>query len=292
MTVTELLDELGIDYKTHGQSPHVSHGWVGLVCPWCGSGTGKYGLGVHVRSLKVTCWKCGNHGLAEVLKELTGESWRVTRDRIHRLDADDAPTSAVAKRGRFTPPVGLGPLLPAHRNYLTRRGFDPDYLASEWSVGGIGPDAVLQWRLFLPVHRDGHPVSWTTRAVGSRVQARYISASPEEETVPLKSCLYGEDKCRHAVVVTEGPFDAIRIGPGAVALLGLSYTEHQVVRLSRFPLRAICFDSDPVARSRARKLADQLSVFPGETYVVALSGPDPCDSPPDEVEEVRRRFLV
>jgi hypothetical protein len=40
--VANLLRDLGVDYKTPGQSPHVSHGWVGLVCPWCGRGTRNY----------------------------------------------------------------------------------------------------------------------------------------------------------------------------------------------------------------------------------------------------------
>jgi hypothetical protein len=206
------------------------------------------------------------------------------------LFARGAPQRGERPVGRYTPPPGVGPLLAAHRRYLGRRGFDPDELAEKYSVGGIGPGGKLQWRLFLPINRQGKPQSWTTRSVGES-HLRYISASPKEEETPIHSLLGGEDECRSSCIVTEGVFDMMRIGPGAVCTFGTSYTTAQVLKIAKFPVRVVCFDSDRMAQKKAAKLANELAAFDGVTYNAVLSGKDPCDSPEDEIRELRRRFL-
>ncbi len=177
-----------------------------------------------------------------------------------------------------------GPLLKAHRAYLRGRGFDPEQIEAVWGIGGIGVASRLAWRLFIPVHLGGEVVSWTTRAIGDD-PVRYVSARPEEEALPIHSLLYGEDYLRYAVVVCEGPTDAWRIGPGAVALMGVKYTQAQVVRIARYPRRIICFDPD--AQERSRALASELAPFPGETLVVVPGAKDIAESSPDDIEEVR-----
>src|SRR5207245_2797387 len=110
--------------------------------------------------------------------------------------------------GRYKEPSGVGPLLPEHRNYLSKRGFDPDEVVEKWGVKGIGRGGRYQWRLFVPVFVEKKPVSWTTRAVGN-VELRYVSAPKTEESVHLKDTLFGEDYVRNTIVVVEGPLDAM-----------------------------------------------------------------------------------
>jgi hypothetical protein len=290
VTLRELLTHLDISFKETGESPLVTAGWIGTVCPWCGKGTGKPGLGIHVQTLKLSCWKCGSHDLAGFLQESTNLPWGQIKLILRNLDAIGGVPAPEKSSGRYREPLGVGELLPAHRNYLIKRGFDPDEIGEVWGVRGIGVGGNYQWRLFLPVSDGKKPVSWTTRAVGN-VELRYISAPPTDETVPLKSTLYGRHLARNAVVVVEGPTDAWRIGPGAVATYGLSHTPAQVALIATYPVRAICFDTEPTAQRRARKLADDLATFPGVTYVVTLGGPDPDTSPRAELDELRRTFL-
>ncbi len=290
--IRDLLTALGVDFKEHGQSPLVSPGWIGCVCPWCGAGTNKPGLGINIRTLRCTCWKCSGHHIAAVLAEITSQPWATIKRHLAELTNDGAVLTAVARAlGKYREPAGVGPLLSVHRDYLARRRFDPDQIAAVWGVQGIGLAARLPWRLFLPVLRKGKPVSWTTRAVG-KTDLRYISADPEDETLPLKSDLYGSWLAKDSVVVVEGPTDAWRIGPGAVATYGLSCTPAQVAAIARYSCRCICFDNEPTAQRRARKLADDLAALPGETHVAVLSGPDPDSSPEDELAELRERFLA
>ena len=191
-----------------------------------------------------------------------------------------------------------GPLLKAHRNYLKRRAFDPNELQRLWGISGIKwgmgvkMGLALSWRILIPIYYRSEVVSWTTRAISKEAKLRYISADPEEESIPHKQLLFGEQYARHSVIVHEGPFDVFTTGPGAVGTLGTSFTSAQIRRIAKYPRRAICFDSSPSAQRRADELCDLLDVFPGDTYKVELeTGSDPNECDPDEIEELRRKFL-
>ena len=289
MNYTELFQHLGIQAIQSGHH-HCRPGWLQMDCPACGPDTGKYHLGFHKTRGYFHCWVCGALPLVPTLQALSGQSPSL----ILALLREAAPAGPIEPRtphsGRLSLPKGLCALQPAHRSYLQSRGFDPDEIASLWGVKGIGIAAKLSWRLFIPVTYRHETVSWTTRAIGE-TNSRYISASQEEEKVNHKSLLYGADMAMHSVVVVEGPTDAWTIGPGTVAVLGLTVTQEQVERIKAYPIRAICFDSSPEAQRRGRKLADQLSLFPGETHVVQMTGKDPATAPKSEVKALRKRFL-
>lgn len=201
---------------------------------------------------------------------------------------EEGPTPRAAQ---VALPPGLGPLLPIHRKYLSRRGFDPDELERLWSIQGIGLVTHLAWRIFIPILYQGEVVSWTTRATTDDGM-RYISARPDQERLDAHTLLFGEDYARHTIIVCEGCLDAIKIGPGAVATLGIKYTTAQVLRMSKYPRRVILFDNETMAQRRARKLAGDLSVFPGETLNCCLtSGKDAAEASHRDVEELRQRYL-
>lgn len=288
MFLTDILDELGVDYKRAGESPHVTGNWVGIVCPWCGEGTGKYGLGL--QHTYGSCWKCGSHSLNDVLFALTG-SWPKTKEYLGQLSHDPAIQSSFSKPvGRLQLPAGLGDLKPCHKRYLRGRGHDPSHLSGFWGVRGIGLSVRLSWRVFLPVMLNGRIVSWTTRSLVDE-GTRYINAKPEQEAAPIKSLLFGQDHLRHAAIVVEGAFDVYNLGPGAVATMGVGYSKAQFSLLTKVPLRVIAFDSENMAQERARKLCDDLSPYPGRTVRVQLDAADPGSASKREVQKLREEFL-
>lgn len=186
-------------------------------------------------------------------------------------------------------PVGIGSLLKPHKKWLEQRGLDPDRMERFWGLRGIGVATRFPWSIWVPVYWNGILVTWTTRAVGNNVERRWIHASPNEGTTSIKSLLYGWDYVTSTVIVVEGASDVWRIGPGAVGLFGMVATVSQIRLLSMIPRRAVCFDTEPAAQRAAHRLAEQLSVFPGETYVMELhNSPDPGEASDDEVRELRR----
>jgi len=288
----DFLQENHIQFREGGTHQHVRHGWIGFHCHWCGSQ--NWHLGVRLADGYTTCWRCGRKSLFELLAILT----KCPKHQIVEVVNDVRGGSTdyhIGSRvgGRTTLPPGVESMMPPHRRYLQKRGFLPLELEDVWGVRGIGFCKPLSWRLFIPIKLHGEIVSWTTRAIGA-AQPRYISASPEQETIEHKNLLYGADLANHGIVVVEGPTDAWAIGPGAVATMGLEVSSTQLHEIGAYPSRAICFDNSDVARKRAEKLARRLEDdhFPGETHLIELeTGDDPADCDPMEIEDIRRKFI-
>jgi len=286
MNIGEAIATTGLPTVGEGHR-HGRPGWVQIDCPWCGRGSGKFHLGFSLSTGAASCYQCGPHNPAAAIAHATGMSYAAARGLI---DGVAYVGPAVRPVGRLRLPVGVRPLAdaPAHCNYLRRRGFDPAVIADTWGVGAITAAGRLAWRLFIPIHHGGRVVSWTTRHIGTAPRNRYISAAAADEDIPHKSILYGADHAAHAVIVHEGPLDAWATGPGAVATMGLGYTADQVAVLSRYLVRAICFDATDAAQRRADALADALAPFSGTTYVVRLeTGEDAADAEEEELVAVR-----
>lgn len=288
-SLIDILQRYGIPYKEAGSHHHVTQGWVGLDCPKCSKGSGRYRLGFNLAKAYLSCWTCGYAPLAWTLCEITGESYPEIKRLLKGIDREER-REWKAKLGGLKLPDGLGALQPAHEKYLRKRGFNPDEIARVWGIQGIGFARRLPWRIWIPIHQEGQVVTWTTRSLADDGR-RYINARPNEEAVPIKQTLYGEDHCRHAAIVVEGPTDAWRIGPGAVATFGVVASKAQVQKIARFPIRTVCFDKEPAAQRTARRLCRDLAGFPGETHNVILDADDPGSAGQDEVNNLRRRFL-
>lgn len=289
MKFEHLLRELKIPYRTEGDH-HCRPGWINLTCPYCGKGSGKFHLGYCIAGGFLNCWKCGKHRLADTISALTGFNLKKSIDLSKTLQKEGGGNTTYS--GSLTLPRGLSCLLPCHRKYLKKRGFRPDHIERLWGIQGLGLVSMrLSWRIFIPIFHQGEMVSWTTRSVCD-AGLRYISASAQQESVPHKSLLYGEDYCfKDTVIIHEGPTDVWATGPGAVATLGTGFTRQQLLRMSRFHTKVVCFDNEPTAQRRAQQLCDLLEPLPGEVINVRLCGKDAASSSAEEIAELRSRFL-
>lgn len=288
MNVTEILETLGIPYRKHGEHHHVTSQFVGVDCPWCSPSSGKYKLGIS-EYLTCTCWTCGRQNIRSVLTTASGRSYHEIAELLNKVERRER--KEVALRGKLVIPSGVGELLRQHRNYLKKRTIDPEYATKVWGIKGIGIAPRLPWRLWLPIILHNKTLSWTTRSLSEQAKRKYVSASPDEESYPHKKLLYGEDLCRFSIVIVEGPFDALRIGPGAVCTFGTSVTHAQILRISRYPIRVVCFDNESAAQRAAEKICGALAVFPGKTTRIVLDAKDPGCASAKEIRLIRETFL-
>jgi hypothetical protein len=224
--------------------------------------------------------------------ELTGYTEHQVKKLLKGLDKSSpnqiAPTP---RKGTLKIPEGVTSLKRTHKNYLRGRGFsnkEIETLEYVWGIGAITLHTRLSWRLFIPIHYRNEIVSWTTRAVSENTQPRYITAGLDEESIPHKELLYGEDLARHAIIITEGPFDAWKIGTGAVSTLGVNYSRSQFDKMLRYPTRIVCYDNQPPAQVRANKLVDELSIYGGTTYNVQLDSKDAGCATQKEIKKLRK----
>lgn len=282
MNVRELLEQHQVPIADPG-NPHFRNYWVNVQCVFCHST--KFLLGIRNDFSGASCYKCGAKNVVSVLRALTGESV----DFIRSLAQFSTVERVEKSYGIYTPPNNLVDLTARDREYLREtRKLDPDILVERYSLRSIGPFSGLARGVFIPITYNRRPVSWQVRFREAVDGQRYKTAKDSEKSMSEKDMLFGAEYCGHTAVVTEGFFDMANIGPGAVCTFGLAYTAKQVLLISRYARRVICFDNSPAAQIVASKLAADLSVFPGETLQVCLDADDPGSASPEEIKLLRK----
>lgn len=281
MRFEDILITYGVPYATESHR-HTREGWVNFDCPYCGVDSQKWHMGYNIAGRYTNCWRCGKHSVAEVLRDAARITLGEAIELVKQIDDNWAQITPSIK-GELKLPKGLCKLQKAHRRYLKERRFDADELVKLWRLQGT---AYSSWRIFIPIEFQSRVVSFTMRAIGN-IEPRYVNAAQEHEEMHAKHLLFGEDYARHAIIIVEGCFDAFRIGPGAVATLGTSYTQAQLCRMTKYPIRVVCFDAEREAQQRASRLCDDLEAFPGDTYNVRLKAKDPAEASRREIKSLR-----
>jgi len=287
MTFQELLMEYNVHFKTEGKGTRT--GWIQFQCPHCGGGSdpNKLYCGYNMDGNYCSCWQCGYHKAAETLSLLTKVSLAVCYQSLSNVSRKTAIERKVSKT--LVLPRCITPLQAPHKRFIASRGVNATQARTLWQLGAISVAQHLQWRVFIPVHFHGRIVSWTTRTIGD-AEPRYVSAKPTEELIPLRHLLYGEDYCHDVVLVCEGPFDAMRIGPGAVALFGVNWNQTQANRIAEYPKRVVVFDNEKEAQKRALALVNLLAVRPGVTINIVLDAKDPGSASEKEIKLLRKEL--
>lgn len=290
MEIEDFFKQYNVDFRGVGEHHHVTVGWINVDCPDCSPRSGKFRLGWNQRYRYFNCWLCGKLPTKETLAELSALSVREVNKLFKDIEADLTDPIRV-KRGKLVYPAGIGPLFTPHKDYLRERGFSPGEIESKWHVKGIGHMSPYHaWSIWIPIEADGDIVSWTLRYIGEHSK-RYHTAEPHQEKVFHKEVLYGEHHCKHSCIVVEGPTDAWKIGPGAVATLGVKYTRAQMLAISRFPKKYVCFDSSKDAQRIANGLCAELSALDKEgyeTHNIQLDSEDPGSASNREIAQLRR----
>lgn len=281
--LSEFLDKYQVAWSKTDR--HSRSGWTQVQrCNRCTNE--NFHLGIKDDLRWANCYTCGNWNIRKLLKELTDAPW----PEIGALLGDRAYVQQETDKtlGRYTPPTNLMPIaqVPAVADYLRGRGFNLAYLEKYWGIQATGPFSDYPMRAFIPVHLSTRPVSWTARAACGQ-EPRYQTAQAHQKCFDEKHLLFGGQFVKDTAIVVEGPLDAIRVGRGAVALFGLAYTQFQVAEIAKLWKRAIVFDSSERAQARAKVLAEQLAVFPGETLVIQLDAEDPGSASEQEVRKLR-----
>ena len=296
MDILEFLKEQGIRSFKAGDGRRDKHisprgDWAQMVCPICG--TDHLWLGYNIENDYFHCFNHGSCSKWELFK-----AWFHGQDVKALLAGLEKPISvdswAPVVSGRYLPPKPLMPLrlYKRHVAYLRGRGLDPEEMSRKWGMMAIPVDGEPTYcdRIFIPVcDVGGRPVSWQARTIRNN-SMRYLAAPKERESVPIKELLYGEHLVNRydTVIVTEGVFDAVKIGKNAVATFGKKLTPTQIGRIAQFPRRVICFDSEDITQQQARELAFQLSMFPGVTDNVCLDSPDPGSATASDIASLLR----
>lgn len=269
--------------------------WFNIACPFC-KDTGKH-LGL-TENEGAHCWRCGKKKFNIVLKAILGDSSPLltqTRERYGQRGKRSSRTNLEKqKRESLILPRGLLTEAPKMAlDYLKSRNFDPKYLEEVWGIKYTGAFGDYKFRIITPIYHNEKLVSFQGRDYTGRSNLRYKACSKDNEVREHQQCLYGSWLVTNdTVVVVEGITDTWRLGPGAVATFGISFTIGQVELLSKYRKVVILFDYEEQAIKAAHELADQLRILNNEidVSIVIMEGGDPAELPQEEADEFMREY--
>ena len=269
---------------------HARRNWLNVSCPFHRGNPG-YHLGYNLEKGYFFCWSCGWHPEGQTL-ELLSSSRKGQRSLLSAYSLKSPISQEVDREvqvgyvDEVKWPEGYGQMVAAHRNYLFKRGFDPEQLERDWKLGGTRYWGPYAFRIIAPIHFRGQIVSWQSRDITDHQRAKYLPCPKEREVLPHKHVLYGFDKARwRTCVVVEGITGVWRLGPGSVATFGVEYTPSQLLLLSNSFDRVLIFnDGDEAGQRMAERMALDLQAMNKDTEILEPIG---CDSGnvPDELAE-------
>lgn len=294
--IVKLFEKFKIDYKTSGAE--TTKGWLNVACPFCGDD--KHHLGYSAKLDLFTCWRCGVKSKERVISALLGAAGKnptAILDEYYIAGKRDEERKKQAAQLQL--PENERTLLPAHRDYLLDRRFEPDELMRDHKIVSCGNYGDYKNRILIPIYYKGQLVSFHSRDITGKSSVPKKACEQEKEVIRHKELLYNFDRVKgNTVIVSEGPFDAWRWRDLGVATFGIKFTENQVDLLSCFKNIFIVFDSkiedgqekEVIAQKQAEELAERLAIW-NNVYLISEIGCDPADLSQRRADRIANSFL-
>lgn len=301
--IERLLKDYSIPYASPGEHHHVTDGWVNIHCPFC-AGHANYHLGISPEHGGCHCWRCGNHRTVDALIKILNLPPAKAKAVLREYKTDGPPIRKKAQEPKiaihpFKYPKPYTPLTKTHKEYLAKRNFDPDYLEREWSLLATGPVSFLDGisynhRILIPIMWNGEVVSFQARDITDKSDLKYLACPMRREIIHHKNIVYGRQELWptfSAVIIVEGVTDVWRLGPSAIATLGIEFKMEQVLQLAKINNRFfIIFDNEPQAQQQARKLFVKLKTLNKEVYIETVEG-DPGSMEQNDANQLIRELI-
>jgi len=290
--IKAVLNEIGISYSESGKN--VSKGWIGVNCPFPGCGDHSNHLGINLHSPVVTCYNCGNKGNYLTYLAVELKSWdkavkilqKHTPRELQKHSDLELPENKIThvnlpSEATKTPSKQMIDYLKS-RKYPNHKELELMYDFYYCSSG--------KWvdRIIVPIYYRNRLVTFTSVDTNPESKLRYKHASINDSIIQCKHLLYGlEQVTGRSIMVVEGFFDKLRIGPGCVCSFGTMTTHEQKMLLIKFQKIYVVFDGDNPGKVNGRKLANDLSAYTEVELITLPEGIDPDKLPDADVKELR-----
>ena len=294
----QLCRDYSIEYRI------LVDGWVNINCPYHSNGDRGFKGGFNTSGGYYHCWHCGGTGLKKILFDIAGIDY-AKADKL--LEQYSGYSSAVKKLRKNNNTVNKKIKLPCSdlntrcKNYLIKRGYNPDFLESKYKITGAALSGEWAGRLIIPIFYKEKLVSFQGRSLYSKKKCkelnilRYKTLSVENSVIDPKNTLYNIDNCNDDyLIVMEGAFDVWKWGDNAVGTLGTSVTDRQKLLMLQYKRIILLFDPEKEAQERASKLGKELAALgAGDVSIVDTElGHDPGDMADKEILRIRKALKI
>lgn len=287
--IQRLYSDYKIDWINSG--PQTTKNWINTQCPFC-SDT-KYHLGYNEKLNIFSCWRCGLKNSNHVLSKVLNVSYKQVETILTHYYT--APIQEVVKHTNridsLVLPRKSQELSFLHKKYLKYRKFNWEEIEKLWRIEGTKNEGRYKNRIIIPIYYKNKLVSYHSRDVLGTSKIKAKACPLEKEVIHHKNLLYGFDNViGNSVIVTEGPFDAWRMGFGSVATFGTKFTKVQESLLTCFKNVFIMFDDGIDAQKQAQKLADKLSIFCDVFILDNYDAEDPAALNQNEADKIKNEI--
>jgi len=291
--VESYLQDNNINYITSGKN--VSQGWIGMSCPFCVDGDPSNHMGISLDAKTISCWRCGKTGnLISLVMKLHKcrfeESLKILKKYVDYSITDlvEIPIHNV----NFTMPKNFNQYLPDNpKNYLKKRGYDPEYIWEKYNLFYPYPEhwGRYKHRIVIPFILNGEIVTYTTRDITGKMENKYDACPNKESMIPIGDCIYNIDNIKKNgnMVVFEGPTDVWKYEDNACALYGIKYTHARIRLIREKNPKNIFLIFDPGAEKQVEDLANELSIFFPVTVLFLSGKKDVGDMNKKEIQEIK-----
>lgn len=220
------LDQHNIEYREHGRTATKNN--IAINCPFCAHDESFY-LSISLDGKGWHCWRNADHkgrSPVKLICELLHCSFEDARGYVG--DGVELPTDFLSVVSNYLAPSdkperdgailrfpdsfrkfnGRHSAIP-YENYLDTRGI--------WCKDAVRFDlrycthGEFRGRIIFPIVHEGRLVSWTGRSISANEPLRYKDAKGTSTKDHLMFFDYLMHSEAHTLVLTEGPFDALKV---------------------------------------------------------------------------------
>lgn len=275
MDIKTLFEENNIRYWSSGEK-NVSKGYIGVTCPFPDCDDTSNHMGIRLKDLKCSCWKCGPHNTVKTFQLVLNVSYIDARAIVNNLKSNFVELDVSVEKqtaGKLIFPFGFSNDFPkVFRDYLEKRRFNPRKVIEKYKLMTCYRFGKYAYRIIIPVIKNGKIVSWTSRDITETASSKYKAAKVEESLVRPEELLYNFDSVKEGgdAFLVEGPFDVWRLGDGAFCMFGLKLTGDRLRQIINKRIRKlyIFFDNDLPGKTAARHLSMALTNHVGEVNLL------------------------
>lgn len=282
------LRDYNLPISTHGKN--VGRNFIGTSCPFCGDDSDH--MGFHITQARNPhCFRCGSHSLWDTIKALTGTNPKEIMEKYSSVSYIQEEVEVKTRASKIVVP-GNKEFKPAHKRYLSKRKFDPDYLIQKYDLRVTGTLDKYSNRIIFPVYYNKRIVSYQGRTYTDSIP-KYLTCHPDDEIVFHKDIFFNWDNAKNdTVLVVEGVFDAVRIGDNAIASFGTSITMNQINLLKKFNKVFFLYDPEELAQKKALMALTLLSSYGILCERISIGDTDPGDLSDDDAIYLKKELGI
>lgn len=288
--VEEYLENNGIDYKNSSNN-------ILINCQYCNDT--KFKAGILKTSKVFNCFKCNTKGgIVKLISKISGCSYKQAKEiiingipknfqeigniekEIEDIFSENENEEMTEKTVKLPPSIALKNLIGVFKRmfhgYLQNRMFPIEYL-EKFNISAC-ISGYYKNRLIIPIYHKKKLVTFLTRDVTEREDAKYKNLPANQSILTVKETLFGYDQCVYGdkIILVEGSFDWLRVyqavgnieGVSVLAVLGKSVTIQQQLIIQRLNPKSVIILFDSGTESDSYKLKMELSPFVDDVSII------------------------